>query len=109
MSEVSDEVIERQPKPQSQFARWSTVILMVTILAVAGVVSALTAMGFAIRGRQVTTPQLVGKTQSEAEEMLRRLGLKLKVTSSRFSSDVTEGKVLEQIPSSGTRLKVDRT
>ena len=106
-SQVDD--VQQQPKPQSQFSRWSSIILMVAILAVAGVVSALTAMRFAIRGRQVTVPQLTGKTQAEAEEILKTLGLRLRVTFSRFSSEVAEGKVLEQNPPSGTRLKVDRT
>jgi serine/threonine-protein kinase len=82
---------------------------MVSILAVAGVVSALTAMRFAIRGTEVEVPQLAGKTQAEAEEILRNLGLNLRVSSSRFSSDVPEGAILEQIPSSGSRLKIDRT
>ncbi|PYS32604.1 MAG: hypothetical protein DMG14_34095 [Acidobacteria bacterium] len=82
---------------------------MVIILAVAGVVSALTAMRFAIRGREVEVPQLAGRTQEEAEQILRGRGLKLRVSSSRFSSEVAEGRVLEQIPPSGTTLKVDRT
>jgi len=82
---------------------------MVAILAVAGIVSALTAMRFAIRGREVAVPSLAGKTKSDAEVALASLGLKLKVSSSRFSSGVPEGKILEQIPPSGTRLKVDRT
>src|SRR5436853_7372477 len=90
------------PKPQSQFSRWSSIVLMVAILAVAGVVSALTAMRFAIRGREVDVPKLVGKTKEEAEEAARSRGLKLKVSSSRFSSDIAEGKVLEQVPPSGT-------
>jgi serine/threonine-protein kinase len=93
----------------NQFSRWSSIVLMVAILAVASVVSALTAMRFAIRGREVEVPQLTGKTEAEAEEILKNRGLKLKVSSSRFSSQVEEGKVLEQIPSSGTRLKLDRT
>jgi serine/threonine-protein kinase len=82
---------------------------MVAILAVAGVVSALTAMRFAIRGREVSVPQLTGKTKEEAEEILKSRGLKLRVSTSRFSSDVAEGRVLEQNPPNGTRLKVDRT
>src|SRR6478672_5043597 len=93
----------------NQFSRWSSIILMVAILAVAGVLSALTAMRFAIRGREVEVPQLTGKTKEEAEEILRSRGLRIKISSSRFSSQVAEGKVLEQIPSSGTRLKLDRT
>lgn len=109
MREPEVGAVEPQHKPQSQFSRWSSIILMVAILAVAGVVSALTAMRFAIRGREVEVPQLNGKTKQEAEDILRGRGLKLKVSSSRFSPEVAEGKVLAQIPSSGTRLKVDRT
>src|SRR5437867_3042390 len=105
-----DAAVERQPKPQSQFSRWSSIVLLIAILAVAGVVSALTAMRFAIRGREVEVPQLAGKTKDEAEEILKGRSLRLKVSSSsRFSSEVPEGKVLEQIPPSGTRIKVDRT
>src|SRR3989442_3015012 len=91
--------VERQPKPQSQFSRWSSIVLMVAILSVAGIVSALTAMRFAIRGREVEVPQLTGKTKVEAEEILRSRGLKFKVSSSRFSSEVAEGKVLGRNPS----------
>src|SRR5436853_5424198 len=97
------------PKPQSQFSRWSSVVLMVAILAVAGFVSALTAMRFAIRGREVDVPLLTGKTPEQAKQILDGLQLKLKVSSSLFSSQVAEGKVLKQIPPSGTRIKVDRT
>ena len=91
------------------FSRWSSITLLVAILAVAGIVSALTAMRFAIRGREVDVPMLAGKTKEEAEQIVRDRGLKLKVSSSRFSPEVPEGRVVAQIPPSGTRLKVDRT
>src|SRR5262244_3163655 len=109
MEEAQPDVVE-QPlaKLQTQLSRWSSIILMVAILAVAGVVSALTAMRFAIRGREVEVPEVAGKTKEEAEDILKKRGLRLKVSSSRFSSEVAEGRVLEQIPSSRTRLKVDR-
>jgi serine/threonine-protein kinase len=94
---------------ESQFSRWSGIILMVAILFVAGIVSALTAMRFAIRGREVVVPVLVGKTQGEAEKTIADSGLVLKVSSKRFSDSVPEGHVLDQIPSSGTRLKTNRT
>ena len=81
----------REPKPQSQFSRWSGIDLDGRDLAVAGMVSALTAMRFAIRGREVEVPQLAGKTKDEAELILRNGGLKLKVSSSRFSSEVAGG------------------
>ena len=109
MREPQGVVFERRSKPQSQFSRWSGITLMVAILAVSSIVSALTAMRFAIRGREVEVPLLAGKTQDEAEQILRGRGLKLKVSSKRFSSEVAEGRVLDQIPSRGTRLKVDRT
>ena len=109
MDEVHSDAVEPLAKLQSQLSHWSSIILMVAILAVAGVVSALTAMRFAIRGREVEVPQLTNKTKEEAEEMLRGRGLKLKVTSSRFSSQVAEGKVLQQDAAARTRLKVDRT
>ncbi len=82
---------------------------MVAILVVAGIVSALTAMRFAIRGREVVVPSLAGKTKDEAGEILENTGLRLKVSSSQFNPQVPEGHVLDQIPPSGTRLKTDRT
>lgn len=109
MSEPEMDLDEREPKPQSQFSRWSSIVLMVAILAVAGVVSALTAMRFAIQGREVEVPDLAGKTEQEARDLLGGKGLRLKVSSSIFSPEVPEGRVLRQDPTTGTRLKVDRT
>jgi serine/threonine-protein kinase len=110
MDEPQVEALEvRESKAENQFSQWSSMILMIAILTVAGLVSALTAMRFAIRGKEVEVPKLVGKTKEEAEQILRTGGLKLKITSSRFSSEIGEGKVLEQIPAAGTRLKADRT
>src|SRR5215468_1540564 len=104
-----DEAEARELRRQSQFSRWSSIVLMVAILMLAGLVSALTAMRFAIRGHEVQVPKVTGKTKEEAEQILRGAGLKLKVSSSRFSSQFAEGKVLDQIPPSGTRLKTERT
>ncbi len=104
-----DETEAQKPKKESQFSRWSSIVLMIAILMLAGLVSALTAMRFAIRGHEVQVPKLTGKTQDEAEQILKGVGLKLKVSSKRFSSEVAEGKVLDQIPPSGTHLKTDRT
>src|SRR5437764_916078 len=109
MRESQLDTVEHPRRPQSQFSRWSGIVLMVAILAVASVVSALTAMRFAIRGHEVEVPQLAGKTKDEAEQILKGRGLKMKVSSSRFSSEVAEGKVLDQIPPTGTQLKVERT
>jgi beta-lactam-binding protein with PASTA domain len=104
-----DETEGQEPKKESQFSRWSSIVLMIAILMLAGLISALTAMRFAIRGHEVQVPKVTGKTKDEAEQILRGAGLKLKVSSSRFSSDIAEGRVLDQIPPSGTHLKADRT
>jgi len=96
-----------QPK-SSAIARWSGIILMAAVLAVAGIVSALTAMRFAIRGREVAVPDLVGKTEAEAKKTLDEHGLYLRVSSKRFSKDIPEGHIVEQIPAKGTRLKANR-
>ena len=101
---------ESQSDPkESQFSRWSGITLMVAILCVAGILSALTAMRFAVRGREVAVPPVIGMTQDEAAKILESSGLVLKVSSKRFSTEVPEGHVLEQIPSMGTRLKTNRT
>ena len=109
MQEHEVEAIATQPRRESRFSRWSGIALMVSILAVAGILSALTAMRFAIRGREVIVPSVVGKTEGEAEKILKGRGLQLKVSNSRFSSEVQEGHVLDQIPSTGTRMKANRT
>ena len=109
MREPHIEVIEPEPNREGQFSRWSGIILMVAILCIAGILSALTAMRFAIRGREVAVPSLIGKNQEEAAQILSGSGLLLKVSSKRFSSQVPEGRVLEQNPPTGTRLKTNRT
>src|SRR5579872_4105861 len=93
---------------QSTFSAWG-LVLMVSILIVAAILSALTAMRFAIRGREVVVPPLVGKTQAEAQKMLEDNGLLLKISSKRFSSEIPEGHIVDQIPPSGTHLKSNRS
>ena len=109
MPEARFDTVESDRKQVSRFSLWSSIILMAAILVVAGIVSALTAMRFAIRGREVAVPPLAGKTADEAKEILSHSGLLLKVSTSRFSSKVPEGHILDQIPPSGSRLKINRT
>lgn len=109
MQESEIERAEEPSKRGGQFSRWSGIVLMIAILCVAGILSALTAMRFAIRGREVVVPSVVGKTEDQAAETLAGNGLHLKVSSKRFSSEIPEGHVLEQIPPSGTHLKLNRS
>lgn len=100
------EISESKPK---SFSQLSGLALMIAILVVAGILSALTAMRFAIRGREVVVPSLRGKTEAEAQALLQQQGLVLKVSSKRFSADIPEGRIVEQIPAIGTRLKQSRS
>ena len=93
----------------SAASRLPGIVLMASILLTAAVISAITAMGVAIRGREVAVPDLIGKTRDEAESVLVRSGLALRVASRRFSNRVTEGHVLDQIPPGGSDIKANRT
>src|SRR5262252_2476471 len=95
-SSMETEAADPQTETPSS-SSWG-LILMVSILVVSAILSALTAMRFAIRGREVVVPPLVGKTQAEAQKILEDQGLVLKVSSKRFSAEIPEGRVVDQIP-----------
>src|SRR5436190_7668467 len=82
---------------------------MVAILVVAGGISAITAMRLAIRGTEVVVPPLMGKTEDEARQILEDNKLLLRVSSKRFNPTVPAGRIVEQNPPSGTRLKSSRS
>ena len=79
--------------------------LLVFILAAAAFLSAVTAMRFAIQGREVTMPNLVGKSSADAQAILQGRGLLLKVVD-RVYSDLPANAVVRQSPSEGERMKV---
>lgn len=82
---------------------------MVAILVVASGVSAITSMRLAIRGKEVTVPTLTGKTEGEAKQILQNYNLLLRAPTKRFSADVPSGRIVEQDPPAGTRLKSSRS
>jgi len=79
--------------------------LLVFILAAAAFLSAVTTMRFAIQGREVTMPNLVGKSSADALALLQTLGLQLKVVD-RVYSDLPINVVARQSPPEGERMKV---
>jgi len=79
-------------------------LLMLVLLTVA-LVSALTAMRFAIHGREVSIPKLVGLTPLEAERAVAESGLQVVVERQYYSSDTAEGKIMSQAPQPGTRVR----
>ena len=81
--------------------------LLVFILAAAAFLSAVTAMRFAIQGREVTMPNLVGKNSADAQAILQGRGLLLKVVD-RVYSDLPANAVVRQSPPEGERMKVSQ-
>ncbi len=79
--------------------------LLVFILAAAGFLSAITAIRFAIHGREVAMPNLVGKSANEAERTLAALRLRMKVAD-RAYSDLAVNDIVRQSPPAGMRVKV---
>jgi beta-lactam-binding protein with PASTA domain len=60
--------------------------------------SALLAMRFAIQGREVRVPRLIGLTPVEAERVANSDGLVLSVESRFYSTTVPEGRIVSQAP-----------
>jgi eukaryotic-like serine/threonine-protein kinase len=79
--------------------------LLVFILAAAAFLSAVTAMRFAIQGREVAMPDLVGKSSADAKAILEGRGLQLKVVD-RVYSNLPANDVARQSPPAGERMKV---
>ncbi len=80
-------------------------LLRALVLLVVGMVSALTAMRFAIHGREVAVPNLLDKTPVEARRIAEVDGLEFEVEREYYSANVPEGKILSQLPPAGTMVR----
>jgi beta-lactam-binding protein with PASTA domain len=75
------------------------------VLLVVALVSALTAMRFAIHGQEVRVPDLAGKTPGEARRIADGSGFQMEIERQFYSSSVPEGKILSQLPLPGTEVR----
>ena len=75
------------------------------VLVVVGLISALTAMRFAIHGREVSVPKLAGLTAVEAQRIAGESELAVSREQRFYSSDVPEGRIVSQLPAAGTRVR----
>jgi eukaryotic-like serine/threonine-protein kinase len=80
-------------------------IVLAFILGSAAFLSAITAMRFAIVGREVVTPDIMGKKVPEAEGILALKGLGLVIADRVYSGQPVD-LVVRQSPPPGTRVKV---
>jgi beta-lactam-binding protein with PASTA domain len=74
-------------------------------LAMAGLVSAVVTMRFAIHGAEVKVPDLQGLTVTEAVHKTANMGLNLGIDNRYYSVDVPAGRVLAQSPLPGAIVR----
>ncbi len=85
--------------------RFFRFVLMTLVLVVVFLISALTAMRFAIHGRETTVPSFIGLTAGEAEKQAENRGLALEYESRFYSPNIAEGRILSQLPAAGERVR----
>jgi len=85
--------------------RFFRIILLALVLMIVALISAVTAMQFAIHGREVNIPKLIGMTPSDAEHVAAASGLQVVVERQFYSADVSEGKIMTQAPQPGTKVR----
>ena len=79
--------------------------ILALVLVTVALVSALTAMRFAIHGQEVGVPQLVGLAPAEAERAVAGMGLQVEIERQYYSPQIPEGKIMSQLPLPGTRVR----
>jgi len=80
-------------------------LLLALILLTVALISALTAMQFAIHGREVTVPKIIGMTRLQAERTLADSGLQVSIERQFYSPDIPEGRIMTQVPPSGIKVR----
>ena len=79
---------------------WMALLLLIVALA-----STLITMRLAIHGGEVRVPDLRGKSPAEARQVAEAIGISSQVDRQFYSSSITEGRVLSQVPEPGTTVR----
>jgi len=79
--------------------------MLALVMVVVAMVSAVTAMRFAIHGQEVQVPAVVGMTPSEAERAVAGLGLQIEVERQYYSPQIPEGRIMTQLPQPGSKVR----
>lgn len=79
--------------------------LLALVLVIVAMLSALTAMQFAIHGQEVAVPSLVGLSPAEAERAVAGLGLQVSIERQYYSPQIPEGRIMSQLPLPGTKVR----
>jgi beta-lactam-binding protein with PASTA domain len=78
---------------------------MALLLLIVALTSALIAMRLAIHGREVTVPDVHGKTPAEARQLTDGSELNSLIERQYYSATVPAGRVLSQMPAAGTVVR----
>ncbi len=79
--------------------------MLALVLVIVAMVSALTAMRFAIHGQEVAVPPLVGLAPAEADRAVATLGLQISIERQYYSPQIPEGRIMSQLPLPGTKVR----
>jgi eukaryotic-like serine/threonine-protein kinase len=85
-----------------RFMRW---VVRVLVLIVVFTASMLTAMRFAIHGRQTAVPKVIGLSPHDAETALEAHGLVLDRSDRFYSAEIPAGKIVSQVPLPGEMVR----
>jgi len=80
-------------------------LFLLAVLITVAVVSAITTIRLTVHGRQETLPNLVGLPVAQAQKVVDGFGLHLKVEDKLYSTTVSAGGIVSQMPTGGTRVK----
>ena len=84
------------------FIRFAFLALVLVMVAL---VSALTAMRFAIHGQEVAVPAVIGMSPADVERAVSGLGLQIQIERQYYSPQIAEGKIMSQLPLPGTKVR----
>jgi beta-lactam-binding protein with PASTA domain len=85
--------------------RFFRLLLLALVLILVALLSAFTAMRFAIHGREVKIPKLIGMPLPQAQAMLGDAGLLLDPEDRFYSSTIAGGSIVAQWPAAGTTVR----
>ncbi len=80
-------------------------LVTTVILAAAFFISAGLVIFLSLKGKEVAVPNLVGKSETEAERLLEAEGLRLRVRNRTTDEQIQANLISDQTPNSGTSVK----
>jgi eukaryotic-like serine/threonine-protein kinase len=98
-------LLERYFRPVFVYIAIPLVVIWILFLAVDLMVMPI----FTRHGEEFPLPQIVGKSESEAEDILAKQHLSLQVAGREYSANRPEGVILSQLPEAGMPVKAGRS